>query len=57
MDDETLKCWGGNEQGSLGLGDIINRGAKAGEMGDNLEPVPLTFGSAAEGVSNVFAGR
>lgn len=57
LDDKTLKCWGGNERGSLGLGDIVNRGALSGEMGDNLNPVALTFGSAGGDVSNVFAGR
>lgn len=57
LDNASLKCWGGNEQGSLGLGDKINRGVSAGEMGDNLLPVALTFGPALGNVSNVYAGR
>lgn len=43
--------------GSLGLGDIINRGIAAGEMGDSLPHVGLTFGAGDGAVSNVFAGR
>eukprot|EP00752_Nemacystus_decipiens_P003306 g3060.t1 len=57
LDDATLKCWGGNERGSLGLGDIFNRGTLSGEMGDNLLPLALTFGTGEGSVSNVFAGR
>lgn len=57
MDDATLKCWGGNERGSLGLGDTMNRGALASEMGDNLPAVGLSFGAGVGEVSNVFAGR
>ena len=26
QDDASVKCWGGNDYGALGLGDIINRG-------------------------------
>ncbi|CAM9619946.1 unnamed protein product [Ectocarpus sp. 6 AP-2014] len=56
LDDETLKCWGSNNLGSLGLGDAIPRGTGPGEMGDNLETVPLTFGDGEGAASNVFAG-
>eukprot|EP00752_Nemacystus_decipiens_P013325 g11799.t1 len=56
LDDDTVKCWGGNDLGSLGLGDIINRGAMSGEMGDNLPPVALSFGEGGGSVSNVYAG-
>ncbi|CBJ48599.1 Tyrosine kinase, EPH (ephrin) receptor family [Ectocarpus siliculosus] len=57
LDDHTVKCWGGNSVGSLGLGDILNRGTAPGEMGDNLPDVDLDFGTGAGSVSNVFAGR
>lgn len=57
MDNGTLKCWGGNERGSLGLGDTLDRGVSVGDMGDNLPPVALAFGSGAGEVANVFAGR
>ena len=39
LDDMTLKCWGGNNVGQLGLGDKNDRGNNANEMGDNLPPV------------------
>ena len=31
-----LKCWGGNDDGQLGLGDTGNRGDQPNEMGANL---------------------
>jgi cysteine-rich repeat protein len=31
-----VKCWGGNFQGQLGLGDKVPRGTLPGQMGDNL---------------------
>ncbi|CAM9101029.1 unnamed protein product, partial [Ectocarpus fasciculatus] len=57
LDDNTVKCWGGNLVGSLGLGDSVNRGVSPGDMGDNLPTVPLTFGAGLGAVSNVFTGR
>ena len=42
LDDSTLKCWGGNYYGQLGLGEINRvRGDEAGEMGDDLPTVDL----------------
>jgi alpha-tubulin suppressor-like RCC1 family protein len=41
LDDDSVKCWGGNEQGQLGLGDTQSRGDGAGEMGGSLPPVQL----------------
>lgn len=43
--------------GSLGLGDLLDRGTSPGEMGDNLPAVDLTFGAGLGAVSNIFAGR
>jgi len=37
----TLKCWGSNELGQLGLGDLLDRGTSPGQMGENLNPVDL----------------
>ena len=36
-----MKCFGGNDQGQLGLGNTTNRGDAAGEMGDALPAVSL----------------
>jgi cysteine-rich repeat protein len=41
LDDETLKCWGYNMDGELGLGDVRDRGKSPAEMGDNLPTVLL----------------
>ncbi|NUQ75788.1 MAG: hypothetical protein HUU21_19775 [Polyangiaceae bacterium] len=41
LSDGSLKCWGSNGFGRLGLGDESPRGQKASEMGDNLLPVKL----------------
>ena len=37
----SLKCWGGNAKGQLGLGDTSIRGDGQGEMGDNLGSIDL----------------
>jgi alpha-tubulin suppressor-like RCC1 family protein len=44
LDNQTLKCWGRNFSGQLGIGDAINRGAAPGEMGDNLPAVEFGTG-------------
>lgn len=41
LDNDTLKCWGNNQYGQLGLGDTDNRGDDPGEMGDSLPTVNL----------------
>jgi hypothetical protein len=33
LDDNSLKCWGGNSEGQLGLGDTTNRGDRSGDYG------------------------
>ncbi|MFO0667496.1 MAG: hypothetical protein U0174_26330 [Polyangiaceae bacterium] len=50
LDDDTLKCWGRNHLGQLGLGDTNNRGDNAGEMGDALPVVDLGTGRHAKDV-------
>ncbi len=41
LDDARVKCWGGNEDGQLGLGDTNRRGGAPGQMGVNLPAVDL----------------
>ncbi|MBI4957362.1 MAG: hypothetical protein HY908_35460 [Myxococcales bacterium] len=54
LDDSTVRCWGGNAFGQLGLGDTANRGDGAGEMAANLPGVSLGTGRTAVQLS---AGR
>ncbi len=44
LDDSSLKCWGANYLGQLGLGDNHDRGMHPGEMGDALPAVDLGTG-------------
>ena len=45
LDNASVKCWGGNIFGQLGVGDDLDRGNESGEMGDALPAV--SFGSAS----------
>jgi len=47
LDDGSVKCWGGNEVGQLGLGDSVSRGNEASMMGDALPAVDLGSGRSA----------
>ena len=51
LDNATVKCWGNNANGQLGLGDTANRGDTSGEMGDSLAAVSLGTGRTAGAVA------
>ncbi|WP_373564274.1 Ig-like domain-containing protein [Myxococcus sp. CA039A] len=51
LDDDTVKCWGDNQYGKLGLGDMRNRGDGPGEMGDALPTVDFGAGRTAKALA------
>ncbi|MBM3674942.1 MAG: hypothetical protein FJW88_08290, partial [Actinobacteria bacterium] len=51
LDNGTVKCWGYNAKGQLGLGNTDPRGDGPGEMGDNLPAVDLGTGRTATAIT------
>ena len=47
LDDGSIRCWGGNSNGVLGMGDTAFRGLSASTMGDALPAVSLGTGRTA----------
>ncbi len=48
LDDSSVKCWGDNEYGQLGLGSTVSSlGGSANQMGNSLSPVALGSGERA----------
>lgn len=54
LDNDTIKCWGRNDYGQLGLGDYHDRGDEPGEMGNTLPTV--SFGWVLDPPTKVEAG-
>ena len=54
LDDDSVKCWGQNIYGLLGLGDVKGRGESANEMGDKLPKVDLGTGRTAKAISTGY---
>ena len=57
LDDGSVKCWGLNMNGELGLGDYTDRGSSPGQMGDGLSAVSLGSGRTAEQLTCSVSGH
>lgn len=51
LDIGSVKCWGRNAEGQLGLGDTTNRGNYPSDMGNELPAVQLGIGRTAKAIS------
>ncbi len=51
LENRTVKCWGNNFFGQLGLGDLENRGDGPNEMGSALPTINLGSASSVQSIS------
>jgi alpha-tubulin suppressor-like RCC1 family protein len=54
INNGKVKCWGLNDFGQLGYGDIEDRGDEPGEMGSNLPFVDLGTGIQADKIASGY---
>lgn len=54
LDNASLKCWGGNWYGQLGLGDTRTRGTAPTDMGDALPALDLGTGRTILQISTAY---
>lgn len=51
LDNASVKCWGRNTYGQLGIGSSVAKGDQPGEMGDSLPAVVYNSGATVTKVS------
>ena len=57
LDDGSVKCWGRNNYGQLGIGNTSTRGDGANEMGDFLAAVDLGTSRTATEIATASTTR
>jgi len=51
LDNASVKCWGRNQNGQLGIGNTEHMGNTSNEMGDNLPSIDLGTGRTATAIA------